>query len=84
VFAGLASDGKVIFESVCVVCHGRSGLGQDEYPRLAGQKPEYVARTLRAFRNDAAKHADATMRQIAKSLTDANVESISAYVAGLR
>lgn len=82
--AALANNGKIIFDSVCAVCHGRTGLGQEQFPRLAGQNPTYVARTLRGFRTDESTHADPIMRQIAQTLTDDNVAAISAYVASLR
>lgn len=81
--AALAGNGKVLYDSLCALCHGHDGHGQDEYPRLAGQNPEYLTRTLRAFRSEESKHADATMRQIAKSLTEQNVETVSAYAGSL-
>jgi len=81
--ATLASNGKVIYDTLCHVCHGPDGHGKDEYPRLAGQKPEYVARTLRAFRDESGKHSDPTMRQIAQTLSDGSVDAISAYVGSL-
>lgn len=81
--AALASNGKVIYDTLCHVCHGPDGHGKDEYPRLAGQKPEYVALTLRAFRDESGKHSDPTMRQIAQTLSDGSVDAISAYVGSL-
>ncbi len=81
--AALASNGKVVYDTLCHVCHGPDGHGKDEYPRLAGQKPEYVVRTLRAFRDESGKHSDPTMRQIAQTLSDSSVDAISAHVGRL-
>ncbi|PKM16992.1 MAG: cytochrome biogenesis protein ResB [Gammaproteobacteria bacterium HGW-Gammaproteobacteria-2] len=81
--ATLASNGKIIYDTLCHVCHGPDGHGKDEYPRLAGQKPDYVALTLRAFRDAASKHSDPTMLQVATTLSDDNVDAISAYVGTL-
>jgi len=81
--AALASSGKIVYDTLCHVCHGPDGHGKDEYPRLAGQKPEHVARTLRAFRDESGKHSDPTMRQIAQTLSDGSVEAISAHAGSL-
>lgn len=81
--AALASNGKVVYDTLCHVCHGPDGHGKDEYPRLAGQKPEYVTLTLRAFRDESGRHSDPTMRQIAQTLSDGTVDAISAYVGSL-
>lgn len=81
--ATLAGNGKIIYASLCHVCHGPDGHGKDEYPRLAGQKPDYVAVTLRAFRDQAAKHNDPTMLQIARTLSDEQVDAISAYLGSM-
>lgn len=78
-----AGNGKIVYDSLCHVCHGPDGHGKDEYPRLAGQKPDYVALTLRAFRDQAGKHNDPTMLQIAQTLSDAQVDAISAYLGSM-
>lgn len=81
--AALTSGGKTVYDTLCHVCHGPDGHGKDEYPRLAGQKAEYIARTLRAFRDESSNHSDPTMRQIAQTLSDNSVDAISGYVSSL-
>jgi len=70
----------------CAGCHGPSGAGLPaQYPRLAGQFPEYTEAQLKAFRleeraNDPAK----AMRMIAAKLSDAEIKAVSEFAAGLR
>jgi cytochrome c553 len=68
----------------CASCHGAHAGGPVETPTLAGQRHEYLAAQLRAFakgerRNDLYHR----MRDIAKKLTDTEIEELSAYYAGI-
>jgi cytochrome c553 len=70
----------------CAACHGPSGAGiPAQFPRIAGQFPEYTEAQLKSFRegsraNDPAK----MMRMVAIKMTDAEIKAVSDYVAGLR
>lgn len=68
----------------CASCHGAHAGGPVETPTLAGQRHEYLAAQLRAFakgerRNDIYHR----MREIAKELTDTEIEELAAYYAGI-
>ncbi|MGH1471990.1 MAG: c-type cytochrome [Cellvibrionaceae bacterium] len=71
----------------CTGCHSPTGQGNAPagYPRLGGQHADYIAKQLKAFRggervNDGEQM---TMRAIASRLSDAEIASVSAYIAGL-
>jgi len=70
----------------CAGCHGPAGAGLPaQYPRLAGQFPEYTEAQLKAFRaeeraNDPAK----MMRMIAAKLSDVEMKAVAEFAAGLR
>ncbi len=70
----------------CAGCHGPAGAGLPaQYPRLAGQYPEYTEAQLKSFRveeraNDPAK----VMRMIAGKLSDVEIKAVAEYAAGLR
>ncbi len=70
----------------CAACHGPNGAGiPAQYPRLAGQFPEYTASQLRAFRSEErANDANRMMRGFAGRMTDREILAVSEYLAGLR
>ena len=70
----------------CAGCHGPSGAGLPaQYPRLAGQFPEYTEAQLKAFRVDErANDPEKMMRMIAAKLSDAEIKAVAEYAAGLR
>ncbi len=91
---GLAARGKRLFESVCYLCHGADGKGGDEkgFARIAGQRLEYVVKTLKRFRAVARKEVETDeivrdnprMEQVTQNLSDADIEALANYVASLR
>ncbi|MDE3011629.1 MAG: cytochrome c4 [Pseudomonadota bacterium] len=70
----------------CAGCHSPSGAGiPAQYPRLAGQYPEYVLAQLKAFRaGERANGNAAQMVAIAARLSDKDMEAVAEYVAGLQ
>jgi len=79
----------------CAGCHGPAGQGVDAagFPALAGQQPAYTESQLKAFRavgrediGDMAKRDNdpqAMMRTLAAKMSDAQIQAVSSFVAGL-
>jgi cytochrome c553 len=64
----------------CVMCHGENGLStMPGTPSLAGQPDIYLSSQLRQFR-DGKRHNE-VMNVIAKPLSDADIEAVSAWFA---
>jgi len=72
--------------AACAGCHGPAGVGiPGQYPRIAGQFPEYVESQLKAFRAGLrANDPNGMMRGVAARMTDREIQAVSEYVAGLR
>lgn len=72
--------------AACSACHGPNGAGiPAQYPRIAGQFPEYTAAQLRAFRSgERANDPNRMMRAVADKLTDREITALAEYLAGLR
>jgi len=69
---------------VCSSCHGFGGRSiSPTFPRLAGQRAEYIEAQLKAFRDHtrADPHAHTYMWGMAAHLTDSLVQGIAAYYA---
>jgi cytochrome c553 len=79
---GIASKGV----AACAGCHSPNGAGiPSQYPRLAGQHADYVSAQLKAFRaGDRANDANQMMRDTAAKLSDAEINALAEYIAGLR
>lgn len=80
----LAKRGKPIYVGSCQGCHGERGEGPVGYARIAGQQPEYIQRTLRAFRDRKEGRTSELMSQATASLSDQDIRAVAAYVANLR
>lgn len=80
----LAELGAPLYQNRCTACHGTDGRGEKGYARLAGQKPDYVKKTLKGFRDGTAKRHNPLMEAVAGSLSDTQIESLAAYIANMR
>ena len=68
---------------VCVACHGNAGVSTTPaWPNLAGQHAEYIRKQLHDFRDG--KRSNPQMSPMASTLTDVDVEDLSAYYASLQ
>jgi cytochrome c553 len=67
----------------CQACHGKDGNAtvDPQYPRLAGQYADYLAKSLRDYKTGARKNA--VMAGFANTLSDQDIEDLSAYYASL-
>jgi cytochrome c553 len=72
--------------AACTACHGPNGTGMPaQFPRLAGQFPEYTTAQLRAFRSgERANDPNRMMRAVAEKLSDREIAALADYIAGLR
>ncbi|WP_024327703.1 cytochrome c [Thioalkalivibrio sp. AKL19] len=73
--------------AACIACHGPNGNGNPEamFPAVAGQHAQYSADQMRYFRSgDRANDNGRMMRNIARNMSDADIEAVSQYMAGLQ
>ncbi len=68
----------------CAGCHSPNGAGiPAQYPRVAGQHPEYTEAQLVAFRAGTRANSP-QMTTIAGKLNDKEIKAVSDYMAGLQ
>jgi len=80
----IAAAGRRISEQYnCTACHGRTLLGQQHIPRLAGQQAEYLRAQLRGFKASTRFDMDGNMTSAAQDLSDADIEILADYLSGL-
>lgn len=70
----------------CLACHGADGKGMSAagFPALGGQHGAYVKAQLVAFQEDKrGNDANQVMRDIAKKMSNKEIDAVSEYVKGL-
>ena len=73
--------------AACAACHGPTGTGNpaSNFPSLSGQHATYIKNQLNAFRKgERANDAGKMMRNVAAKMTDAEIEAVAEYIAGLK
>jgi cytochrome c553 len=76
------AEGKQLATAVCAKCHGLDGISKTkEVPNLAGQRPSYLYRELKAYQ--AGDRTNADMIEKVKFLSDDAIVKVAAYYASL-
>jgi len=71
--------------SACMSCHGPSGHGVPRrYPRVAGQKREYLEQQLLAFKSGKRSSYSNIMTSVAFRLSEQQIKDLSAYMHALQ
>ena len=83
-----ALDGEKLYNTkTCGACHGPRGATPITpiYPKLAGQSRAYLVNQIKDIRDGKRTNGQAAaMAGVVGSLTDAEVEAIATYLAGLK
>jgi cytochrome c553 len=75
--------GKKKASEVCAACHGPDGNSATaDFPRIAGQHADYLAKALRDYKTGARK--DPVMAGFANPLTPQEIENLSEFFASQR
>ncbi len=70
--------GKAKAIEVCAACHGVDGNSPNaDFPRLGGQHPDYLAKTLRDYKSGARKNP--IMAGFAQPLSAKDIENLATY-----
>ncbi|WP_375752129.1 c-type cytochrome [Vibrio sp. HN007] len=90
----VVEQGKVLYLAgdkergltACIACHGPRGNGTElsGFPKISGQHADYVKLQLEKFRKGERNNdLNGMMQDVAKLLTDEDIEILSKYVGGL-
>ncbi|HKS92743.1 MAG TPA: c-type cytochrome [Tepidiformaceae bacterium] len=74
---GIASQGV----PACAACHGPDALGNDSYPRLAGQHADYILKQLASFQSNMRNIA--VMHGVAQNLRTPEMQAVADYLESL-
>jgi len=80
----LHARGATLAKSMgCGSCHLGDYSGQKQVPRIANQREDYLAATLKAYRDNKRAGPDTSMNGIMYRVADADIEALAHFLAHL-
>lgn len=86
--AEVAAGDKIFHQGIpsqgvpaCAACHGPQGLGNKQFPRLAGQHAKYIMKQLQAYQSN--MRQSAIMHGMAVTLHGKAMQAVADYLASL-
>lgn len=81
----VAERGKMLVaQHRCNSCHAPNLAGQEQVPRLAGQREDYLLKSLQAYKSNQRPGYDPAMASVVAPLKDDDFKVLAAYLARLR
>jgi cytochrome c553 len=68
----------------CNSCHNTDFSGKDNVPRIADQREDYLAKTLREYKDNSRHGYDATMAEVLQPVTPEQIADLAYFLARLR
>lgn len=68
----------------CGICHLSNFSGQNQIPRLAGQREAYLEAEMRAYRDNKRTGGDTIMAATLYGVTDADIRALAHYLSRVR
>jgi cytochrome c553 len=68
----------------CNFCHQSNFQGLDNVPRLAGQREDYLLKSLRAYKDNSRRGYDAQMSEVVYAMKDEDFVDLAYYLARVK
>jgi cytochrome c553 len=68
----------------CNACHNTDFSGKDNVPRIADQREDYLAKTLREYKDNSRHGYDGTMAEVLQPVTVEQISDLAYYLARVR
>src|SRR5690606_26024521 len=78
-----AADGGKLFQQHCARCHQVDAHGAKDFPRLAGQQPDYLKISLRRHLTQSGERFYAPMTAAVAQLGGRNIDAVVDYLSSL-
>jgi cytochrome c553 len=75
---------KLAAERRCGSCHGETFAGQDQTPRIAGQRQDYLVTEIRAFKSGVRIGYQAAMSEGTAGLNEGDISDLAYFLANVR
>jgi cytochrome c553 len=74
----------IVSQNHCSGCHKADFSGQDNVPRLANQREDYLAKTLREYKDNTRHGYDGTMADVMGSVTAEQIPDLAYYISHMK
>jgi cytochrome c553 len=74
----------LITQHRCNSCHGLDLAGRDNVPHIANQREDYLAKTLKEYKDNTRHGYDATMADVMQPVTPEQIADLAYYIARVR
>lgn len=82
--AALAERGRELASRMnCGVCHRPDYSGQNQVPRLAGQREDMLVHAMKSYRAGTRQGSDSSMNAAVRGASDADIQALAHYLAQL-
>ena len=71
----------LIQQNRCNFCHNPDFSGEQNVPRLAGQREDYLVKALRAYKNNTRRGYDAAMAEVLYGISDEQILDLAYFLA---
>ena len=68
----------------CNICHNADLAGRDNVPRIAGQREDFLVKTMREYKANIRAGYDASMAEVLQPVSDADILDLAYFVARQR
>ena len=80
----MAATRALAEQNRCNVCHGANYAGGENVPRIASQREDYLAHTLRQYKANTRRGYDAAMADVLHSVSDEQIGDLAYFLSRLR
>ena len=80
----LYAAGKVVVSPAVRLLWRPKVSGRDNIPRIAGQREDYLAKTMREYKDNSRHGYDATMADVMQPISDAQIVELAYYLARVK
>lgn len=82
--ARMQAGSALITAQRCNSCHGLDLAGRDNIPRIANQREDFLAKTLREYKDNTRRGYDGVMAEVTTGITDAQIADLAYYLVRFR
>ena len=82
--ARIARARALIQTNRCNICHTATFAGQDNVPRIAGQREDYLVKALRGYKDNSRRGYDDSMAEVIQPITDEQILDLAYYIARVK